>query len=147
MADITDLVGRLRLVEGTGEGATVEGGVPAPSRTTAALLGWVSEGHVPELAGGPGGAKDKPAAFDEGTPDAGVHVQVQDRPGSHRGPATRFGYGGKAGVVTGQKGSTVSLGAAKAGSRSMSSQPRFAAWARWSSTTVPGTATAATRTR
>jgi hypothetical protein len=58
VADIADLVGGLRLVEGPGKGGTVEGGVPAPSCTTAALLGWVSEGHMPELASCPGRAKD-----------------------------------------------------------------------------------------
>jgi hypothetical protein len=109
VADIADLVGGLRLVEGPGKGGTVEGGVPAPSCTTGALLGWVSEGHMPELASCPGRAKDKPAGFDDGTADAGVHVKVQDRTGARRGPATRFGYGGKAGVIAGQKGPAVSL--------------------------------------
>jgi hypothetical protein len=64
---------------------------------------------MPELAGGAGSAQDKPAAFDDRTADAGVHVQVQDRPGAHRRPATRFGYGGEAGVVAGEKGPAVSL--------------------------------------
>jgi hypothetical protein len=56
---------------------------------------------MPELAGGAGRSKEKPAAFDDGTADTGVYVQVQDRPGAHRSSATRFGYGGKAGVVAG----------------------------------------------
>jgi hypothetical protein len=109
VADIADLVGGLRLVEGPGDSGTVEGGVPAPSCTAAALLGWVTEGHMAKLAGSAGSAKNKPAAFDDATADAGVHVQVQNRPGAHRRTATRLGDSGKGGVVAGQNGPAVSL--------------------------------------
>ena len=64
---------------------------------------------MPELAGRPGGSKDKPAVFDDRAADTGVHVQVQERTGAHRSAATRFGDGGKAGVVADQKGPVVQL--------------------------------------
>jgi hypothetical protein len=62
-----------------------------------------------KLAGGAGSAKNKPAAFDDATADAGVHVQVQNRPGAHRRTATRLGDSGKGGVVAGQNGPAVSF--------------------------------------
>ena len=82
-----------------GERRAVDGGVPAAEGAAAAALAGIAERHVPELAGGPGRARDRTAGFDDGPADAVRDVQVQHRAGSEAGGAPRLGDAGQGRVV------------------------------------------------
>jgi hypothetical protein len=124
----------------------VDAGVPAASGAGPAAPGRITERYVPEVAGGPGRARDRTAGFDDGPADAVVDVQVKHRAGAGAVDTPGLRDAGQGRVVADGE-----LAARLVVRPPASRGPPRARTARgpsisWLPATVPGTATAAART-